>query len=60
MNKVEAEGARKIYGKHTLTLGELVLTAIAIIIMYAKARDSLKNKYVILALVLIILSMIIW
>lgn len=60
VDKIRQQGAIKIYGQHSLNLGELILYIIAIILMAKKGAVNVTNKWVILALVLIFLSFILW
>lgn len=60
VNKIVDKGAIKVYGKRSLNIGEIVLFAIAIILLAKKASVNLANKWVIVALVLIFLAFVIW
>lgn len=60
VNKIREKGSIKIYGQHSLGIGELVLFAIAIVLLAKKASVNLANKWVILALILIFLAFVVW
>jgi len=60
VDKVEEKGAIKVYGKRSLSIGEIIFLAIAIVLMALKGGVDVKNKWVILSLLLIVLAFIIW
>ena len=60
VDKVEEKGAIKIYGKRSLTLGEIIFLAIAVYLMAKKGGVNVKNQWVIVALLLIVIAFIIW
>lgn len=60
IDKAREIGAIKIYGEHSLGLGEIIFLIIAIVIMAKKGAVNVKNPFNILAIVLILLAFMIW
>lgn len=60
VNKVIDKGSIKLLGKHSLSIGEVVLFIIAIVLLAKKGGVSLTNKWVILSLILILVAFLVW
>lgn len=60
VNKVESAGSYKIYGKRSLSIGEVVLLILAIVLMAKKGGVNLANRWVLAALALIVIAFVVW
>ena len=60
LEKVRSEGSIRIYGKQSLNLGELIFLAVAIVIMAKKGNVNVTNRFVLVALLLLVLAFVIW
>lgn len=59
VEKVRVKGDIPIYGSRSMNLGEFIFLVIAIALMW-KGGVNVKNKFVIIALLLIALAFIVW
>jgi len=61
MEKVKETLDKKVWqGGRTLHVGELIVFAIALALIFWKKRDALKSWWVLLALAMLLVAMIIW